>query len=93
MKTRTIMIIALTIAMLSIIFGVGFGVKKSVKKGEETTEAPGDSAKVAKRVFNLIILDESGSMQGWRRSAWMESTRLSRLSVSHMNSYRTSSSS
>lgn len=64
MKTRTIMIIALTIAMLSIIFGVGFGVKKSVKKGEETTEAPGDSAKVAKRVFNLIILDESGSMQG-----------------------------
>ena len=31
MKTRTIMIIALTIAMLSIIFGVGFGVKKSVK--------------------------------------------------------------
>ena len=59
------MIIALTIALFSLILGLGIGMKKAGKTGKEAAETAGsqtDSAKVAKRVFNLIILDESGSM-------------------------------
>lgn len=68
MKTRIIMIIALAITLISLILGFMLGMKKSGKKENDvkvTTDPNGP--KVAKRVFNLIILDESGSMSGLER--------------------------
>ena len=59
MKTRILMIIMLTIAALSLLLGLKIGRKHSESKVIEN--APVDTL-IAKRVFNLIILDESGSM-------------------------------
>ena len=60
MKTRILMVVTLTIAALSILLGLKIG-----RKNNETDmlDLPADSL-VAKRVYNLIILDESGSMHG-----------------------------
>lgn len=59
MKTR--MIIALTVAALAILLGLGIR-KNSIKTKEHMTQT--DTTVIAKRVLNLIILDESGSMSG-----------------------------
>ena len=59
MKTRILIIIMLTIAALSLLLGLKIGRKHSESKVIEN--APVDTL-IAKRVFNLIILDESGSM-------------------------------
>ena len=63
MKTRILMIIGLTIVALSLLLGLTIGRKKTENKENMKTETV-DSAKVADRILNLIILDESGSMSG-----------------------------
>ena len=63
MKTRILMIIGLTIVALSIFLGLTIGRKKTENNENMKTETV-DSTKVADRVLNLIILDESGSMSG-----------------------------
>lgn len=63
MKTRILMIIGLTIVALSILLGLTMGRKKTENNENMKTETV-DSTKVADRVLNLIILDESGSMSG-----------------------------
>ena len=57
------MIIGLTIVALSILLGLTIGRKKTENNENMKTEEV-DSTKVADRVLNLIILDESGSMSG-----------------------------
>ena len=61
MKTRIIAMIVLTIAALALLLGLKIGRKNA--ETEVGDSAAADSL-VAKRVFNLIILDESGSMSG-----------------------------
>ena len=63
MKTWILMIIGLTIVALSILLGLTIGRKKTENNEIMKTETV-DSTKVADRVLNLIILDESGSMSG-----------------------------
>ena len=63
MKTRILMIIGLTIVALSLLLGLTIGRKKTENNENMKTEIV-DSTKVADRVLNLIILDESGSMSG-----------------------------
>lgn len=55
--------IALTIAALGLLLGLTIGRKKTGNNEIMKTETV-DSTKVAERVLNLIILDESGSMSG-----------------------------
>ena len=57
------MIIGLTIVALSILLGLTIGRKKTENNENMKIETV-DSTKVADRVLNLIILDESGSMSG-----------------------------
>ena len=57
------MIIGLTIVALSILLGLTIGRKKT-ENNENMKPETVDSTKVADRVLNLIILDESGSMSG-----------------------------
>ena len=64
MKTR--MIIALTVAGLAILLGLGLR-KKNIKTKEHMTRT--DTTEIAKRVLNLIILDESGSMAGLEKTS------------------------
>ena len=64
MKTR--MIIALTVAALAILLGLGIR-KKNIKTKEHMTQT--DTTAIAKRVLNLIILDESGSMVGLEKTS------------------------
>ena len=61
MKTRILIIIMLTIAALCLLLGLKIGRKQSEPTVIE--KVPADTL-IAKRVFNLIILDESGSMNG-----------------------------
>lgn len=61
MKTRILMIVTLTVAALTLLLGLKIGRKNA--ETEVGDSAAADSL-VAKRVFNLIILDESGSMSG-----------------------------
>jgi hypothetical protein len=63
MKTRILMIIGLTLVALSIFLGLTIRMKKTENNEIMKTETV-DSTKVAERVLNLIILDESGSMSG-----------------------------
>ena len=63
MKARLTMIVALTLVALSILLGLTIGRKKIDNREIMKTETV-DSTKVADRVLNLIILDESGSMNG-----------------------------
>lgn len=61
MKTRILTMIALTIAALGLLLGLKIGRKNT--DSEVVIQAPSDTLQV-KRVYNLIILDESGSMYG-----------------------------
>lgn len=63
MKTRILMIIGLTIVALSLLLGLTIG-RKNTENNENMKTETVDSTKVADRVLNLIILDESGSMSG-----------------------------
>ena len=61
MKTRIIAMIVLTIMALGLLLGLKIGRKNHEKQVIE--QAAADTL-VAKKVYNLIILDESGSMNG-----------------------------
>ena len=63
MKARLTMIISLTLVALALLLGLRIGRKKTNNSETMKTETV-DSIKVAERVLNLIILDESGSMSG-----------------------------
>lgn len=64
MKTKITTMIVLTIIALVLILGLTIGRKdKSTNDMKQAIETS-DSTKVAERVLNLIILDESGSMSG-----------------------------
>lgn len=60
MKTRILMIVILTVAAIGLLIGLMAG-KRNIPN-ENLDNA--DSTKIADRVLNLIILDESGSMHG-----------------------------
>lgn len=64
MKTRIAMIIALILTAAALL--IGLRVRKNInnKPMEQT-----DTTVIAKRVLNLIILDESGSMRGLERAS------------------------
>lgn len=61
MKTRIIAMIVLTIIALGILLGLKIGRKNKEAQVIELTAA---DTLIAKKVYNLIILDESGSMHG-----------------------------
>lgn len=65
MKTRILMIITLTIAALALLLGLKAG-RKNNNEQVQTDQVSADTL-VAKRVYNLIILDESGSMEPIRK--------------------------
>lgn len=71
MKKKTTMIVTLTIATVSLLIGWAIGKRDSFK--EKSTEKimtnKEDSVKIADRVLNLIILDESGSMSGLEKES------------------------
>lgn len=64
MKTRITIIIALTIIAAALFFGLRIRKHIDNKTMEQT-----DTIVIAKRVLNLIILDESGSMAGLERAS------------------------
>ena len=59
------MIITLTIAALALLLGLKMG-RKNNNEQVQTDQVSADTL-VAKRVYNLIILDESGSMEPIRK--------------------------
>ena len=61
MKTRIIAMIVLTIMALGLLLGLKIGRKNRESQVIEQTHA---DTLIAERVYNLIILDESGSMSG-----------------------------
>lgn len=63
MKTRILSIISLTIVAIFILLSLAIGRKKTENSEIMKTDSV-DSTKVAERVLNLIILDESASMIG-----------------------------
>ena len=63
MKTRLTVTLSLTLVALALLLGLTIGRKKTSNNEIMKTEKV-DSTKVAERVLNLIILDESGSMSG-----------------------------
>ena len=63
MKTRLTVTLSLTLVALALLLGLTIGSKKTTNNEIMKTEKV-DSTKVAERVLNLIILDESGSMSG-----------------------------
>ena len=63
MKTRLTVTLSLTLVALALLLGLTIGRKKTTNNEIMKTEKV-DSTKVAERVLNLIILDESGSMSG-----------------------------
>jgi uncharacterized protein YegL len=64
MKTRIVIIIALTIIAVALL--IGFRVRKHINNKPMVQT---DTTLIAKRVLNLIILDESGSMRGLERTS------------------------
>ena len=64
MKTRITIIIALTIIAAALFFGLRIRKHIDNKTMEQT-----DTTVIAKRVLNLIILDESGSMRGLEKAS------------------------
>lgn len=64
MKTRIAMIIALTITAAALL--IGLRVRKHIN---DKPMEQADTTIVAKRVLNLIILDESGSMRGLEKAS------------------------
>lgn len=69
MKVRVTMIIALTTIALALFLGLKLGKKKTDNKQMEKTMTQTDKTTIAKRVLNLIILDESGSMYGLEKAS------------------------
>lgn len=69
MKVRVIMIIALTIATLALFLVLRFGRKRGNARKTENSMTKTDTTQIAKRVLNLIILDESGSMHGLEKAS------------------------
>ena len=61
MKTRILLIVTLTIVALGLLLGLKIGRKNRESQVIEQTHA---DTLIAERVYNLIILDESGSMSG-----------------------------
>lgn len=61
-------IITLTIAALTLLLGLKIG-SKSNNEQKIIEQASADTTTVAKRVLNLIILDESGSMSGLEKTS------------------------
>lgn len=70
MRTKLFMIISLTVVAFSFLLGITIGRTKS-KENSEMTDITNiaDTTRKAERVFNLIILDESGSMSGLERTS------------------------
>lgn len=66
MKTRIMIIITLTIAALALLLGLRIGGKNS---NEQKVIEQTSANTIAKRVLNLIILDESGSMAGLEQTS------------------------
>ena len=64
MKTKITTMIVLTIIALGLLLGLTIGRKDKSTNDMKKTIETSDSTKVAERVLNLIILDESGSMSG-----------------------------
>ena len=64
MKTRILAMIILTIAALCLLLGLTIGRNKTSNNDNIMKAETVYSTKVAERVLNLIILDESGSMSG-----------------------------
>ena len=60
MKTRILVVVILMVASLSLLLGLKIGRNNHESNVIESTAG----SLVAKRVYNLIILDESGSMCG-----------------------------
>ena len=60
MKTRILMIVILTVAAIGLLVGLMAGKRNIPNENPDNA----DSTKIADRVLNLIILDESGSMHG-----------------------------
>ena len=61
MKTRILMIVTLTVVALGLLLGLKIGRKNAYSEANENSST---DTLVAKRIYNLIILDESGSMHG-----------------------------
>ena len=69
MKARVIMIIALTVVALALFLGLRLGKKRNNNQNTENSMKQTDTTQIAKRVLNLIILDESGSMHGLEKAS------------------------
>ena len=69
MKLRIIMIIALTVAAVALFLGLRFSNRRERNQKKENIMTQTDTTKIAKRVLNLIILDESGSMHGLEKAS------------------------
>lgn len=67
MKTKITTMIVLTIIALGLLLGLTIGRKDKSTNDMKKTIETSDSTKVAERVLNLIILDESGSMSGLKK--------------------------
>ena len=63
------MIIALTVAALALFMGLRFSNRGERNQKKENIMTLTDTTKIAKRVLNLIILDESGSMHGLEKAS------------------------
>ena len=63
------MIIALTVTALAVFLGIRIGKKRQDNKKPDSIMTQTDTTKIAKRVLNLIILDESGSMHGLEKAS------------------------
>jgi len=69
MKTRLAIIIILIIIILGLLLTIAIGRGKKASNDAEMPTEIIDSTKVAERVLNLIILDESGSMSGLEQAS------------------------
>ena len=63
------MIIALTVAAVALFLGLRFSNRRERNQKKENIMPQTDTTKIAKRVLNLIILDESGSMHGLEKAS------------------------
>ena len=69
MKLRIIIIIALTVAAVALFLGLRFSNSRERNQKKENIMTHTDTTKIANRVLNLIILDESGSMHGLEKAS------------------------
>ena len=63
------MIVALTVVALALFLGLLLGKKRGNNQNTENSMKQTDTTQIAKRVLNLIILDESGSMHGLEKAS------------------------